>query len=140
VNKTSLTSHSFAMLDITLFFLQASRSIRIAWLLGELNLPYNAKFWDRENNKAPQAFKGQSDNPLRNSLTLKDGKLTAYESVRHYRVSLRHIRRGCTNDTTTATSAEKCSTMDLRSRRRFSPPRLRNHLRTMILALKSSGQ
>jgi glutathione S-transferase len=68
------------MPELTLFFLQASRSIRIVWLLEELNIPYNVKFWDRANNKAPQAFKDQSGNPLGKAPTLKDGNLTVYES------------------------------------------------------------
>lgn len=68
------------MPDITLFFLQASRSIRTAWLLEELNLPYNVKFSDREGNKAPQAFKDESNNPLGKFPTLKDGQLRVAES------------------------------------------------------------
>ncbi|TID23767.1 putative glutathione S-transferase 3-like [Venturia nashicola] len=68
------------MPEITLYFLQASRSIRTAWLLEELDLPYNVKFSDRKNNKAPQAFKDESDNPLGKFPTLKDGKLTICES------------------------------------------------------------
>ncbi|KAJ9665021.1 hypothetical protein H2201_004886 [Coniosporium apollinis] len=52
------------MPDITLYFLQASRCIRTAWLLEELGLDYNVKFWDRENNRAPQEAKVASGNPL----------------------------------------------------------------------------
>ena len=37
--------------DITLYFLQASRSIRIAWLLEELKLPYESIFFPRENSE-----------------------------------------------------------------------------------------
>jgi len=68
------------MPSITLYFLQASRSIRTAWLLEELGLDYNLKFWPRENNKAPQEFKQQCGNPLGKAPTLKDGDLTVYES------------------------------------------------------------
>ena len=45
---------------LTLYFLQASRCIRIAWLLEELALPYALRFADRENQKAPQAFKDEA--------------------------------------------------------------------------------
>lgn len=68
------------MAPITLYFLQASRSIRTAWLLEELGLDYDLKFWARENNKAPQEFKQQCGNPLGKAPTLKDGNLTVYES------------------------------------------------------------
>ncbi|CZT50278.1 related to GTT1-glutathione S-transferase [Rhynchosporium secalis] len=66
--------------DITLHFLQASRSIRVAWLLEELQLPYKNVFYPRENNKAPAAFKEQSGNALGKAPVLKDGQLTVMES------------------------------------------------------------
>lgn len=68
------------MPDITLYFLQASRCIRTAWLLEELGLDYNVKFWDRENNRAPQEAKVASGNPLGKFPTIKDGDLTIHES------------------------------------------------------------
>jgi glutathione S-transferase len=68
------------MPPITLWFLQASRSIRSAWLLEELGLDYEVKFADRVNNKAPEEFKLASGNPLGKFPTLKDGNLTVYES------------------------------------------------------------
>lgn len=68
------------MPDITLYFLQASRCIRTAWLLEELGLDYNVKFWNRENNRAPQEAKNASGNPLGKFPTIKDGDLTIYES------------------------------------------------------------
>lgn len=68
------------MPEITLWFLQASRSIRTAWLLEELGLDYTLKFADRINQKAPPEFKASSGNPLGKFPTLKDGTLTIYES------------------------------------------------------------
>jgi hypothetical protein len=66
--------------DITLYFLQASRSIRIAWLLEELGLEYKSVFFPRENNKAPSDFKSQSGNTLGKAPCIKDGGLTIGES------------------------------------------------------------
>jgi glutathione S-transferase len=68
------------MPPITLFFLQASRSIRTAWLLEELGLEYDVYFKDRENNKAPEDFKRACGNPLGKAPTLKDGERIVYES------------------------------------------------------------
>jgi glutathione S-transferase len=68
------------MPPITLYFLQASRSIRTAWLLEELGLDYDVRFSDRVNQKAPEQFKLDSGNPLGKFPTLKDGKLTIGES------------------------------------------------------------
>ena len=65
---------------LTLYFLQASRSIRIAWLLEELGLDYEPIFYPRENNKAPSDFKSQSGNTLGKAPVLKDGELVLYES------------------------------------------------------------
>ena len=49
---------------LILYFLQASRSIRIAWLLEELGLPYELKFANRVAQKAPPEFKAESGSPL----------------------------------------------------------------------------
>lgn len=69
------------MPPITLHFLQASRSIRIAWLLSELNLDYTVNFADRKSNmKAPDEFKTSTGNPLGKAPSLKDGDLTINES------------------------------------------------------------
>lgn len=68
------------MPPITLYFLQASRSIRTAWLLEELGLDYEVKFSDRVNQKAPEEFKLASGNPLGKFPTIKDGNLTIGES------------------------------------------------------------
>jgi len=66
--------------DITLYFLQSSRSIRIAWLLEELKLPYKSIFFPRENNKAPGDFKEKSGNTLGKAPSLKDGEVVVWES------------------------------------------------------------
>jgi glutathione S-transferase len=66
--------------NITLYFLQSSRSIRIAWLLEELNLPYESIFFPRIENKAPSDFKEKSGNSLGKAPALKDGDLTITES------------------------------------------------------------
>lgn len=68
------------MPPITLYFLQASRSIRIAWLLEELGLPYESKFYWREANKAPAAYKEECGSPLGKAPTLRDGDTVVYES------------------------------------------------------------
>ena len=69
------------MPPITLWFLQASRCIRTAWLLEELGLDYEVKFSDRTSaSKAPEDFKLGSGNPLGKFPTIKDGDLVVYES------------------------------------------------------------
>lgn len=68
------------MPELTLFFLQASRSIRTAWQLEELNLDYKLEFSERENQKAPQSFKDSSGDALGKFPLLKDGDLTVAES------------------------------------------------------------
>lgn len=67
------------MPQITLYFLQASRSIRIAWLLEELGVDYDVKFADRENQKAPQWLKDEAGG-LGKFPALKDGDVMLYES------------------------------------------------------------
>ena len=67
--------------DITLYFLQASRSIRIAWLLEELGIEYKLHSWDRESSGlAPADFKQSSGALLGRAPVLKDGPLTIQES------------------------------------------------------------
>ncbi|KAK5160815.1 glutathione S-transferase [Cryomyces antarcticus] len=68
------------MPDITLYFLQASRSIRIAWLLEELGVAYRVEAWERENNKAPADFKAAASTALGKAPVLRDGELTILES------------------------------------------------------------
>ncbi|KAI9663647.1 MAG: hypothetical protein M1821_007137 [Bathelium mastoideum] len=71
------------MPDITLYFLQASRAIRVAWLLEELQLDYKLEFANRENRVAPPAFREaiiKAGNPLGKSPTIVDGGLCVPES------------------------------------------------------------
>lgn len=65
---------------LTLYFLQASRSIRIAWLLEELNLDYEVVFADRQNNKAPDHLKKAAGTPLGKFPVLQVGDLKLEES------------------------------------------------------------
>lgn len=65
---------------ITVYFLQASRSIRTVWLLEELGISYELEFADRIRQKAPQDFKDASENPLGKFPTIKDKDLVVYES------------------------------------------------------------
>ena len=65
---------------LTLYFLQASRSIRIAWLLEALSIPYISQFYDRENNKAPASFGSDSGNALAKAPAIKDEGLSINES------------------------------------------------------------
>ena len=75
------TKNASTMPPITLHFLQASRSIRIAWLLSELNLDYAVNFANRKANmKAPEEFKISTGNPLGKAPSLKDGDITICES------------------------------------------------------------
>lgn len=67
------------MAPITLYFLQASRSIRPAWVLEELGLDYEVKFAERENGKAPQWLKDEAGG-LGKFPALKDGDKLLYES------------------------------------------------------------
>lgn len=66
-------------MTITLWFLQASRSIRIAWLLEELGLDYELKYADRENGLAPPSFRKDAGG-LGKFPMLQDGDLTIQES------------------------------------------------------------
>ncbi|KAK9771487.1 putative Glutathione S-transferase [Seiridium cardinale] len=67
--------------DITLYFLGASRAIRVAWLLEELNLPYSLVSANRApNGLAPPEFKAKIPAPLKKSPTIKDGPIVVQES------------------------------------------------------------
>lgn len=68
------------MSDLTLYFLQASRSIRTAWLLEELGLDYKLEFAERENGIASQSFKEKSGDALGKFPYLLDGELGIAES------------------------------------------------------------
>lgn len=68
------------MPDITLYFLQASRAIRVAWLLHELNLDYNLEFFDRVKEKAPPEMRILSGNPLDKSPCIRDNGVLIQES------------------------------------------------------------
>ncbi|KAH7486104.1 hypothetical protein FOMA001_g5732 [Fusarium oxysporum f. sp. matthiolae] len=67
--------------DITLYFLNASRAIRIAWLLEELGLSYKLVTSPREaNGLAPPEFKAKIPTRLGSSPTIQDGDLVIQES------------------------------------------------------------
>lgn len=67
--------------DITLFFLGASRAIRIAWLLEELSLPYKLESSPRApNGLAPPEFKAKIPTKLGKSPVIKDGDIVIQES------------------------------------------------------------
>lgn len=65
--------------NITLYFLQASRSIRTAWQLHELGLDYTVKFSPRVGGLAPPEFK-QEAGGLGKFPTLVDNGVVLYES------------------------------------------------------------
>ena len=59
---------------ITLYFLGASRAIRIAWLLEELSLPYKLIASPRASNGlAPEDFKQKIPSVLKKSPIIEDG-------------------------------------------------------------------
>lgn len=67
--------------NITLYFLNSSRAIRIAWLLSALRLPYTLVSADRApNGLAPPSFRSQIPTSLRKSPTLQDGDFIIQES------------------------------------------------------------
>lgn len=67
--------------DITVYFLGASRAIRVTWLLEELDLPYKLVYSDRApNGLAPPEFKEKIPAPLKKSPTIKDGEIVVQES------------------------------------------------------------
>lgn len=69
------------MPDLTLYFLQTSRSIRVAWLLEELGLDYKLETYDRESSGlAPAGFKQSCGTHLGKAPVLKDGDLILQES------------------------------------------------------------
>ncbi|KAK3650534.1 hypothetical protein LTR56_006239 [Elasticomyces elasticus] len=67
--------------DIVLYFLEASRAIRIAWLLEELALPYTLVRGKRLPQGAGEPdFKKCVPTRLQKSPTIKDGNLVVQES------------------------------------------------------------
>ncbi|KAF5258151.1 hypothetical protein FOXYS1_11292 [Fusarium oxysporum] len=67
--------------DITLYFLNGSRAIRIAWLLEELGLSYKLVASLRgPNGLAPPEFKAKIPTRLGNSPTIQDRDLVIQES------------------------------------------------------------
>ncbi|KAF5979039.1 glutathione S-transferase [Fusarium bulbicola] len=72
---------SSKQLDITLYFLDASRAIRIAWLLEELDISYKLVTSPRAaNGLAPPEFKAKIPTHLGSSPVIKDGDLVIQES------------------------------------------------------------
>ena len=63
--------------SITLYDLSMSRSIRIAWLLEELELPYTIIHAERDpsNGLSEESFKRQTGTMLGKAPVLKDGDL-----------------------------------------------------------------
>lgn len=67
--------------DITVYFLGASRAIRVPWLLEELGIPYNVVSSSlNPAGVAPQEFKDRIPAPLKKSPTIQDGNFVVQES------------------------------------------------------------
>lgn len=67
--------------QITLYSLQASRSIRIAFLLEELGLAYENHSFERlPSMKAPEEFRKQARSAIGKAPVLWDGELCVVES------------------------------------------------------------
>ncbi|CVK96694.1 related to GTT1-glutathione S-transferase [Fusarium mangiferae] len=67
--------------DITLYFLNASRAIRIAWLLEELDISYTLVTSPKAaNGLARLEFKAKIPGRLGTSPTIQDGDLVIQES------------------------------------------------------------
>lgn len=66
---------------LTLYFLNSSRAIRIAWLLEELGLEYELVAADRApNGQGPPEFKAKIPSPLAKSPTIQDDTVVITES------------------------------------------------------------
>lgn len=67
---------------LTLYHLNASRAVRVAWTLAALNLPYECVASERDSKTgvAPQEFKDKIPSKHKKSPTLTDGDLTIQES------------------------------------------------------------
>jgi glutathione S-transferase len=67
--------------DITLYFLGASRAIRIAWLLESLDLSYNLISAPRApNGLAPPEFAAKIPTKMGKSPVVQDGEIVVQES------------------------------------------------------------
>lgn len=67
--------------QITLYFLQCSRSIRVAWLLEALALPYTLKFYNRlPSGACPEEFIKDVGGGMGKAPVLRDGDLLIEES------------------------------------------------------------
>ena len=67
--------------QITLWFLNASRAVRVAWMLEALQLPYELVRAERASNGlAPPEFRAKIPGSLRKSPTIQDGELVLQES------------------------------------------------------------
>lgn len=65
-----------------LYFLENSRAFRVAWVLEELQLPYELKVYRRiEGKRAEPSMKSDSGNPLGKSPYLIDGDVKLGESA-----------------------------------------------------------
>lgn len=68
------------MAPITLYFLQASRAIRSAFLLEALGLDYNVEYFNREaNGDPPQTFRKHV--AFGRAPAITDGDVTVVESA-----------------------------------------------------------
>ncbi|TKY88503.1 hypothetical protein EX895_002491 [Sporisorium graminicola] len=75
-------SSSSASTERTLYYLENSRAIRVAWVLEELSLPYTLKTYRRiEGKRAEATLKTDSGNPLGKSPYLVDSGIRVSESA-----------------------------------------------------------
>ncbi|WPH01514.1 low molecular weight phosphotyrosine protein phosphatase [Acrodontium crateriforme] len=69
-------------MPITLYFLQTSRAVRIAWLLEELGLDSNVEYHDREANMdTPMSYRFKPGMAVGRSPGISDGNVNLIESV-----------------------------------------------------------
>jgi len=107
--------------DITLYFLNSSRAIRVAWILEALNLNYKLVAADRApNGLAPPEFRGKIPGKLRKSPTITDGGLVLQES----QAILEFVKHICGQHTHLTNHAEKISVREIRYQPQIDPLRL----------------